>query len=103
MTASPVEKAVYALREGDVIAYPTEAVWGLGCDPNNQAAVMKLLEIKQRSVAKGLILVMLSWGIYWQSLHCRDRWKTPSEDLYASLRTIEMEAIDYRFLRSPHG
>lgn len=57
MTASPVEKAVYALREGDVIAYPTEAVWGLGCDPNNQAAVMKLLEIKQRSVAKGLILV----------------------------------------------
>lgn len=57
MTArlSPRESAA-ALRRGGVIAYPTEAVWGLGCDPFDEAAVMRLLDIKQRDVAKGLIL-----------------------------------------------
>ncbi|MCF7221571.1 Sua5/YciO/YrdC/YwlC family protein [Marilutibacter chinensis] len=49
--------AVNALRRGGVIAYPTEAVWGLGCDPFDEAAVARLLEIKQRPVDKGLILI----------------------------------------------
>ncbi len=40
-----------------MLAYPTEAVWGLGCDPFNEAAVRRLLALKQRSVDKGLILV----------------------------------------------
>ncbi len=42
---------------GAVFAYPTEAVFGLGCDPKNEKAVMRLLEIKQRSISKGLILI----------------------------------------------
>lgn len=45
------------LRQGGIIAYPTEGVWGLGCDPRNEAAVMRLLALKQRDVAKGLILI----------------------------------------------
>jgi L-threonylcarbamoyladenylate synthase len=45
------------IKRGDVIAYPTEAVWGLGCDPFNDTAVTSLLSLKQRSVDKGLILV----------------------------------------------
>src|SRR5690606_22975933 len=52
-----IASAVDLLRRGGVIAYPTEAVWGLGCDPADQAAVMRLLEIKQRPVEKGLIVV----------------------------------------------
>ena len=52
-----ISRAVSVLRAGGVIAYPTEAVWGLGCDPYNRAAVNKLLQLKRRSVAKGLILV----------------------------------------------
>lgn len=43
--------------EGLVFAYPTEAVYGLGCDPANENAVTRLLEIKQRPVSKGLILI----------------------------------------------
>jgi L-threonylcarbamoyladenylate synthase len=46
-----------AFRAGEIIAYPTEAVYGLGCDPDNHAAVLKLLNLKQRSVEKGLILI----------------------------------------------
>ncbi len=49
--------AVDALHHSGVIAYPTEAVWGLGCDPFNQEAVDKLLKLKSRPVDKGLILV----------------------------------------------
>ncbi|MGX5672601.1 Sua5/YciO/YrdC/YwlC family protein [Thermomonas fusca] len=51
---------VAALHRGGVIAYPTEGVWGLGCDPHDEAAVMRLLALKQRDVAKGLILIASS-------------------------------------------
>lgn len=52
--------ASHTVRHGGVIAYPTEAVWGLGCDPWNQAAVEQILELKKRPVHKGLILVAAS-------------------------------------------
>lgn len=51
------DAAARLLRGGGVIAYPTEAVWGLGCDPRDEAATLRLLAIKQREVAKGLILI----------------------------------------------
>lgn len=57
MRAWPIEFAATRIRSGGVIAYPTEAVWGLGCDPFNRDAVCRLLEIKQRPMDKGLILV----------------------------------------------
>lgn len=49
-----------SLRTGGVIAYPTEAVWGLGCDPWDQQAVERILALKQRPVEKGVILVAAS-------------------------------------------
>ena len=55
-----IKLAVDTLRAGGVIAYPTEAVWGLGCDPHNEEALLRLLSIKARSRSKGLILVASS-------------------------------------------
>ncbi|MGQ9424833.1 L-threonylcarbamoyladenylate synthase [Gilvimarinus sp. F26214L] len=55
-----IRRLAQRLREGQVIAYPTEAVWGLGCDPDNAEAVFKILELKGRAVNKGLILVAAS-------------------------------------------
>jgi L-threonylcarbamoyladenylate synthase len=49
--------AARLLRRGAVVAYPTEAVYGLGCDPLNPAAVDRILAIKGRPVSKGLILI----------------------------------------------
>ncbi len=49
--------AFRALAKGEVIAYPTESVFGYGCDPFNRKAVQRLLAIKGRPMAKGLILV----------------------------------------------
>lgn len=57
MSELHIRQAVRTLRRGGVIAYPTEGVWGLGCDPYEPAAVAKVLQLKQRDVAKGLILV----------------------------------------------
>ena len=57
MPALSLSAAVVALQGGGVIAYPTEAVWGLGCNPFDEAAVMRLLALKQREVGKGLILI----------------------------------------------
>jgi L-threonylcarbamoyladenylate synthase len=52
-----LETALTTLKRGGIIAYPTEAVYGLGCDPSNEAAVLKLLALKQRDVSKGLLLI----------------------------------------------
>lgn len=55
-----IRRIAQKLHQGAVIAYPTEAVWGLGCDPANPAAVERILELKGRPVSKGLILVAAS-------------------------------------------
>jgi L-threonylcarbamoyladenylate synthase len=49
--------AARILDKGGIVAYPTEAVYGLGCLPDNRDAVYRLLLLKKRSVSKGLILV----------------------------------------------
>jgi len=57
---SSITDAVTVLRRGGLVACPTEGVWGLGCDPFDEAAVLRLLALKQRTVDKGLILVAAS-------------------------------------------
>lgn len=57
MTAFHLRTARRVLQAGGILAYPTEAVFGLGCDPLNPEAVMRLLALKQRPWQKGLILV----------------------------------------------
>lgn len=52
-----IASAVTALQLGKVIAYPTEAVFGVGCDPDNSQAIESLLQVKQRPKSKGLILI----------------------------------------------
>ncbi|TNF94288.1 MAG: threonylcarbamoyl-AMP synthase [Gammaproteobacteria bacterium] len=52
-----VRQAAHCINQGGIVAYPTEAVYGLGCDPLNEQAVMRLLGIKQRDPRQGLILI----------------------------------------------
>ena len=51
-------KAVEVLRSGGVILYPTDTIWGLGCDATNQAAVKRIYEIKQREDSKSMLILM---------------------------------------------
>lgn len=52
-----INQAIQILHQGGIVAYPTEAVYGLGCDPENEQAVQHLLQLKQRPMHKGLILI----------------------------------------------
>lgn len=54
------DAAADALRGGGIVAHPTEAVWGLACDPANERATLRLLALKRRPVDKGLILLAAS-------------------------------------------
>ena len=53
----PLKHAAAALRAGGIVAYPTEAVYGLGCDPRNRAAVERLFALKQRPATQGVLLI----------------------------------------------
>lgn len=55
-----VEQAVVKILAGEVIAYPTEAVYGLGCDPFNERSFAQLLQLKNRALEKGVILIAAS-------------------------------------------
>lgn len=57
MSRHHLRRAASIIASGGVLAYPTEAVYGLGCDPRNRAAVWRLLRMKRRPEAKGLILI----------------------------------------------
>ncbi len=54
--------AARTLHEGGIVAYPTEAVYGLGCDPRNREAVCRLLALKRRPMHKGLILIAAEYA-----------------------------------------
>ena len=55
-----VRRAADVIAMGGIVAYPNEAVWGLGCDPENSVAVENILILKGRKAEKGLILIAAS-------------------------------------------
>jgi L-threonylcarbamoyladenylate synthase len=57
-----IEKALEVLRNGGVILYPTDTIWGLGCDATNPEAVQKIYEFKQRSDQKSLLVLLDNAG-----------------------------------------
>lgn len=60
-----VLKAIDVISKGGILAYPTEAVYGLGCDPDNSKALEKIIEIKKRDTKKGLILIGSSFSNFY--------------------------------------
>lgn len=53
-----IAKALEVLRAGGVILYPTDTIWGIGCDATNSSAVKRIYEIKQREDAKGMLILL---------------------------------------------
>ena len=74
--------AVEIFQQGGILAYPTEAVYGLGCDPDNDQAINNLLKLKARPNTKGLILLA---GNYSQLLPYIDDSKIPQDKRYSVL------------------
>lgn len=61
LKADEIVRAVEYLQKGKVVAHPTEAVFGLACDPDNIDAVSRILQIKHRALNKGFIVIGSSW------------------------------------------
>lgn len=79
-----IKNAVEAMRKGGVILYPTDTVWGIGCDATNAEAVAKVYEIKQRDDSKALICLVDSDNrlqryvrnvpnVAWELLECAEK------------------------------
>ena len=79
-----IKNAVEVLRKGGVILYPTDTVWGIGCDATNADAVRRVYEIKEREDSKALICLVDSDArlqryvrnvpeVAWQLLDCADK------------------------------
>jgi L-threonylcarbamoyladenylate synthase len=53
-----IKAAIEVLQRGGIILYPTDTVWGLGCDATNEEAVKKLYDIKKRDESRGMLVLM---------------------------------------------
>ena len=53
-----IQKCIQVLKAGGIILYPTDTVWGIGCDATNEDAVKKVYQLKQRDDAKSLIILV---------------------------------------------
>jgi len=94
---TPVETAARVLRGGGVIAYPTEGVFGLGCLPDNLNAVQRVLEIKRRDAAKGLILIAADAAQFEGWIELADDRQLPDVDPQKPTTWIvpAAEKVDY--------
>lgn len=57
-----LDKALEVLKKGGIILYPTDTVWGLGCDASNTEAVQRIFELKRRADAKAMLMLVGSEG-----------------------------------------
>lgn len=82
MNPLDISAAFEVIRSGGAVACPTEAVYGLSCDPWNEDAVHQVLALKQRDVSRGLILV--AGGLYQFTSLVRHLSRAQQETLAAS-------------------
>lgn len=73
-----IDRAAAVIRAGGIVAYPTEAVFGFGCDPGKRQSVSRLCELKQRPLSAGLILLAADLGQL-------PGWIDPDEDELGAL------------------
>jgi len=114
--APALQEAARILRAGGVVAYPTEAVYGLGCDPCNEAALRRLLKIKQRPWQQGLIVIAADVGqlapflapvekAIWQRVSASwpgpNTWVLPAKEGLSLLLIGEHDSIAVRVTAHP--
>src|ERR1700744_4902825 len=58
MLKDEVAKALKVIKDGGIILYPTDTIWGIGCDATNTEAVKKIYQLKQRDEAKSMIILL---------------------------------------------
>lgn len=96
-----LQKALDTLRKGGLILYPTDTIWGIGCDATNEEAVQKIFRLKQREDAKSMLLLVDSIGriasyveevpdLAWDLIEVSDK---PLSIIYDGAKNIAASAI----------
>jgi L-threonylcarbamoyladenylate synthase len=107
-----VEKAVKILKDGGVIAYPTDTLYGVGCDALNDKAVEKVYKIKERDFSKPMSIAVSSMEMLEQCVTIAEETKTllekilpgpytillPKKDIISSLITAGSDLVGLRIL-----
>lgn len=106
------EQASEWLDAGNLLAYPTEAVWGIGCDPFNQQAVKKLLALKNRPIEKGIIVITATDGLITDFLqplppvvqnNISTTWQTSDNQATTFLLPIPQQIIIPNWITGGHS
>lgn len=103
--AIPIRCITAHLKRGGLIAYPTEYCYGLGCDPRNRNAVLRLLKLKSRTQRKGLILIAGKYAQlapYLKSLSPDEQEKLQRDGAQAITYLMPAKPSVPRWLRGAH-
>lgn len=103
---SDLEEAVRVLRAGGVIVYPTDTVWGIGCDATNEEAVRKVYALKRRADSKSMLVLLDAPGklqgyvdevpeMAWELLECTDPLQLPLQRGRENMEPIRPLTIIY--------
>lgn len=96
-----IEQAVKVLNSGGVIIYPTDTIWGLGCDATNAEAIAKLCGIKRRDPHKSMLILCKDFEQVAQYVEDFDsgvvdyisRWKTPTTVVYPRAKNLPQSLL----------
>lgn len=88
--AEDIRSAVDVMRRGGVIIYPTDTVWGIGCDATNSAAVKRVFEIKRRADSKAMLSLVASEAML-------ERWVSDIPDVAWQLLDVAVRPLTIVF------
>jgi L-threonylcarbamoyladenylate synthase len=103
--AIPIRRLTAHLKRGGLIAYPTESCYGLGCDPANRKAVLRLLKLKRRPQRKGLILIASHFhqiARYLRPLAPDEQVRLQNDNAQAVTYLMSVKPSCPRWLRGEH-
>ena len=91
-----IESCIETLQSGGVILYPTDTIWGIGCDATNNLAVDKIFQIKKRPSKKTMILLVDSAEMVWQYVSTKNdkllnyliETKVPTTGVFADAKNL---------------
>ena len=103
---SDLEEAVRVLRAGGVIVYPTDTVWGIGCDATNEEAVRRVYALKRRADSKSMLVLLDAPGklqgyveevpeMAWELLECTSPLQLPLQGGRENTESIRPLTIIY--------
>ena len=105
-STAPSRSIAAHLKRGGLIAYPTESCYGLGCDPDNRQAVLRLLKLKGRPQHKGLILIAAHYRQierYLQPISMTEQAKLHNDGAQVITYLMPARPFTPRWLRGEHN